>query len=560
MGKHTTIYIPFFLGIFFAVGVPFAYADTIGQQELFSIDSQYDSKGRAQVNATLHAVSQKAYFYVADDYWNALDATGRTNLENLMIGMGNEFDTKIYPLETGFFGLDPIPGIDGDPRITMLLTALRSNVGGYFDSAHGYSKTTVPYSNQREMLYLNTSQFSDTARMYPFVAHEFQHLISFNQKELLRNVSDDIWLNELRSEYAPTLVGYNQVYQGSNLQRRVNSFFQYPSDSLTDWPNDLADYGQVGTLGEYIAERWSSRIIADTLPTTAAGARSLDEALMKNGYSQSFDDLFASWMLANLLNNTSLSPFYGYSRPELASLRVEPTQRILGLNDTTVLSFPFSTKGWEQRWYDIQALAPSEKPILKITANTFSGISNVRIPYLAFRADGTTEYRMLSGISGSGEFTIPDIGTSVTRIILMPYLRVSGALDISVQRVDEKSLFVSPEQFGLHEGDFIRAEGDKDIYIINQFGYKRIVLSPQICLQYGHLGARGCFSAVKMVTPAIRDAFKTSPFYSNGETKDGKVYQLIETGEDSAYLQLVTHVLDNTVFFMNTREQRAYSQ
>jgi hypothetical protein len=61
------------------------------------------------------------------------------------------------------------------------------------------------------------------------------------------------------------------------------------------------------------------------------------------------------------------------------------------------------------------------------------------------------------------------------------------------------SVFVKPEDFGLSEGDFIRAEGDNDVFIVNQFGYKRLVLNPKICLQYGHLGKRGCFSAVKTV-------------------------------------------------------------
>ena len=76
-----------------------------------------------------------------------------------------------------------------------------------------------------------------------------------------------------------------------------------------------------------------------------------------------------------------------------------------------------------------------------------------------------------------------------------------------------------------------RARGDFDIYIINQFGYKRLVLNPEICLQYGHLGARGCFDAVKIVDPEVRDAFTTSSLYTNAETNDGIIFPLIRAGE-----------------------------
>ncbi|MEK7506852.1 MAG: hypothetical protein AAB566_02255, partial [Patescibacteria group bacterium] len=124
-----------------------------------------------------------------------------------------------------------------------------------------------------------------------------------------------------------------------------------------------------------------------------------------------------------------------------------------------------------------------------------------------------------------------------------------------------------PADFGLREGDFIRAESDNNVYIINNFGYKRLVLNPQICLQYGHLGARGCFSAVKAVAPSVRDAFQTSWYFTNGETGDGKVYFLEQTGEDTARLRhLQISGADfvaqggnfHSVFLFNTREQNTY--
>ena len=119
----------------------------------------------------------------------------------------------------------------------------------------------------------------------------------------------------------------------------------------------------------------------------------------------------------------------------------------------------------------------------------------------------------------------------------------------------------------MREGDFIRAEGDVDVYIINDFGFKRLVLNPQICLLYGHLGARGCFGAVKVVSPLVRDAFKTSLFFTNGESKDGRIYFLELTGADSAVLRFVNISGEDfirqggnfsSVFLFNTREKNTY--
>lgn len=89
-----------------------------------------------------------------------------------------------------------------------------------------------------------------------------------------------------------------------------------------------------------------------------------------------------------------------------------------------------------------------------------------------------------------------------------------------------------PEDYGLTEGDLIRAEGDFDIFIISQYGYKRLFLNPVIFEMYGHLGS---WDDVKTVTPETRDAFVTSTHYRYVD--EDKVYHLEVTGEDTGTLQ-----------------------
>src|SRR3989344_8312227 len=176
-----------------------ARADILGHGQQFFISSQYDAQSRTVINSTLRYVSERAYFYVANDYWDGVGTAARSQAIDQIKLLAQEFDTRIYPIETQFFGAEPNPGIDGDPRITILLTPLIENAGGYYDTSNQYPIAEARDSNRREMIYLNIKETANLNKMFAFLAHEFQHLLSFNQKENLRLVSDDIWLNELRS-------------------------------------------------------------------------------------------------------------------------------------------------------------------------------------------------------------------------------------------------------------------------------------------------------------------------------------------------------------------------
>jgi len=97
---------------------------------------------------------------------------------------------------------------------------------------------------------------------------------------------------------------------------------------------------------------------------------------------------------------------------------------------------------------------------------------------------------------------------------------------------------VKPADYGLEEGDLISAifSDDLDVYIINENGYKRLFLNPEIFKFYGHLGG---FFNVKLVTPEVRDSFITSGLFRNCEDNDQKVYGVDIDGEDTGQLHWV---------------------
>ena len=122
---------------------------------------------------------------------------------------------------------------------------------------------------------------------------------------------------------------------------------------------------------------------------------------------------------------------------------------------------------------------------------------------------------------------------------------------------------VSPADFGLKEGDVIRATNDIDVYIVNDWGYKRLFLNPEIFNLYGHLG----FDKVKTVSASARDAFPTSGLFRvDGDTK---VYGLDIQGEDVAVLRWVNTTGEQAVsddpnffkkvFVINATEKALYN-
>ena len=96
----------------------------------------------------------------------------------------------------------------------------------------------------------------------------------------------------------------------------------------------------------------------------------------------------------------------------------------------------------------------------------------------------------------------------------------------------------SPSDYGLKEGELISAifSDDPDVYIINEHGYKRVFLNPEIFNFYKHLGG---FFNIKLVTQEVRDSFPTSGLFRNCEDNDEKVYGVDIEGEDSGQLQWV---------------------
>ena len=472
----------FLPAIFVLAGPSYAaLADTVGDHQIFFVNPSFDGSDRSSVTATLEVTGTHAYYYIDDAYLLSLGLAGRQQIDQLIAGLSNEFDTVIYPRDTAFWGSEPNPGIDGDPRITVLFEQLKGGTGGYFDNANGYLRLEAPHSNQREMLFLNANVLGQ-GRMKIFLAHEMQHLISFNQKELIQHVVEDTWLNELRSQYAITVVGYNNDFQNSDLQERTQAFVTNSADSLTEWPNTLADYATVTMFGEYLVEQYGPGIIQDAIMSRFIGIDSINEWLDQHHYTERFIDVFAHWQLANFINDTVSDVRNGYLNPNLVRIRV-PVSDLQQLSYPATSSFHYPLKSWQPSWYQyrMDAAAPAGKTL---TINwDDSGFS---MQYVDNR--GTVQ--MLANP------TVVNNPGSIAWFMLMPINHIQtnnfGPSDpISVLPFTftfgdqiEPTVAVGPMASPtVHDGSLIKVRGSSDIYVISG-SYKRY-LNPAILKLYG---------------------------------------------------------------------------
>ena len=326
-----------------------ARAFSNGDLQSFNIDSGYDLSGRTKTNGILISTTPKLYFYIDEKSWLDLDPPSQETIKNKIISLDLEFENNIYPNLTRVFGYEWTPGIDNDSRITVLVHPMREDVGGYFNTADEYSKVQAPISNEREMVYLNTKYINkDQAKS--FLAHEFMHLITFNQKDRNFQVPEDIWLNEARSEYAQTLLGYDNVYEGSNLQRRIRNFLDKPTDSIVEWQGKSYDYGALNLFTQYLVDHYGIEILSDSLKIKQTGVLSINAVLSRKGYIEDMSQIFTNWTIAVLVNNCNLGPKYCYLNKNLKNFRITPTTNFLPIVSESTLSVVSDTKQWSGNW------------------------------------------------------------------------------------------------------------------------------------------------------------------------------------------------------------------
>jgi hypothetical protein len=305
----------------------------VGDQETFWV-SNPDRQENRQIDATLRYVTPHVYMWVE----NGLNVSDR-DLQRA----ADNFEQNTYPTDREFFGSEWTPGVDSDPHLFILHASdLGESLAGYYSSADEFSQLVHPYSNEKEMFYLNIdprlpSPLRVNSDFYNGVlAHEFQHMIHW-----YNDANEETWMNEGLSELASFLNGYD--VGGFDI-----AFSREPDTQLNTWPEGpgsaTANYGAAYLFTSYFLDRFGPEATRTLIADTENGLASVDNTLRQlrlkhpdTGADLTAEDVFADWVVANVLDDENVADGrYGNARiriPEFdigerhSNYPVQPKQR-----------------------------------------------------------------------------------------------------------------------------------------------------------------------------------------------------------------------------------------
>jgi len=257
------------------------FAHEIGDSESFSL-LDLDGPSTYEVTATLRAITDHAYFFVQDS---------TSFSESVLQQIAADFEGEVWPKVTAAFGEPWTPGVDGDPRITVLHADLRG-AGGYVSGADSFPRDVAPTSNEREMLYIDRGVLASPGVGYnDVVAHELQHLIHAHADD-----GEESWVNEGLSQVAGQLVGGGKVW--------IPQFLARPDLQLDHWPSagdSIPNYAASELFFAYLLDHYGGRANASALLNEPGDSWDGVDAYLAT-YGRTPDDVFADWVVANWLD------------------------------------------------------------------------------------------------------------------------------------------------------------------------------------------------------------------------------------------------------------------
>ena len=262
---------------------PFALNDT----HTFWVDGE-------EVEATLLAMNDYAYFWVVE---------GVDVRKAELTAVAERFQDELYPAVTAVFGREWNPGIDGDPRLSILHIAESSGDElGYFTSTDQYPRTLFSDSNEQEMLYMNMGQLEIGEELYyGTLVHELQHLIHWNN-----DGNETSWLDEGLAQLTEHLLGFDTF--------DVEDYISDPNLQFNTWDNDDSyPYYAAGALFSiYFSEQLGETAVTELVTHPADGLSSVRALLAEYQPGRTLEQFIADWYVANYVRDEAFGPQYDY--------------------------------------------------------------------------------------------------------------------------------------------------------------------------------------------------------------------------------------------------------
>ncbi|CAA6802276.1 MAG: Unknown protein [uncultured Campylobacterales bacterium] len=221
---------------------------------------------------------------------------------------------------------------DGTPSQT-------GGVLGYYFSKDNFTRDAVSGSNEKIMFYIDSYLLANSSNsdgvddgvweesdffpqvMVSTLAHEFQHMIHFYQKNVARGITTrtDTWINEMMSEMTEDLVAFNINNPGprnilgdgsagnsDNIDGRIPVFNKFSQDSLTVWGNSYIDYSTVYSFGSFLLRNYGGASLLHTMMQNNLTDEQIVTASLGN--SKTLEQLIQDWQTSVVLSKHTNAP------------------------------------------------------------------------------------------------------------------------------------------------------------------------------------------------------------------------------------------------------------
>ena len=362
---------------------PFQIGDTrsFAFEEIGDVSTQ-------NVTATLVATSSRAEAWV-DNNISRIYATNPNAITTAEAqAQINRFSETTYPVVTSVFG-DP-SDVDGDGKLLFLYTELVDQAGGiagFYRAKSLFSASDGGDGNAADMMYIGLAGQASTYES--LLAHEFQHLISYNQHVLIHEGVNEISsINEAMSHVAEDLIG--QHVQGGNANL-VRTYAKAPEiySILSESKLDKGVRGTAYTFVRSMIESFGDDVLSSLVKTELSGIANV-EAVSGQTFEQVYETYLARMFLAGSGLNTSFDyayPFFTDPSSGGRSIPI-PNQSAVSPEAVTVTG---STKAFAASSIRLMGAGTSTITIDSEVAGLFKGIL-IPIPRnfrhdLAFKPD-----------------------------------------------------------------------------------------------------------------------------------------------------------------------------
>lgn len=287
-----------------------------------------------------------------------------------------EFDNTIYPTNTSIFGQHLARGDEGQ-KVWMVIFNIRDEA--YYDPeatsyVAGYYSASENAVYNKNIMHIDTYDWANrtgpgVARPYLYegvFAHEFEHLIHFDI-----DPDEPSWVDEGLADLAGFLCDY-----GHSSGHIAYYMIYHPFTSLTFWGGGLEDYGASYLFALYLYEKFGGvPFISDLVQEQANGIEGIENTLLAFGYSDTFDEIFDDWTIANYLDDTRGRNRYGYESLDIPS------------GDTWGYSIPYALQNF---WWG----PPSEAPFGDDSSAWYGDPQPYTARYYEFNASGAVNVMM----------------------------------------------------------------------------------------------------------------------------------------------------------------------